>query len=632
MSKLPRPAYKTLNNAVVLAPFYTLKKCFQSKLMDIYVQEKLKRINHKTKMAKNRNMSFEYDVVQLNSELSKKKKHGKKESRQQTSSKLKKKDGFNVSKNYCKCDESVSNQDGHLIQNNKYLDIKGSKCAIRPLVIGTNLGDDLTCSHTMCSKPCYEGNSKKKRKIDSRIAKMSSLKPHDLDFVLAKRSARSNRKRSEGSNTSLSDASSKIDSWETYSDTFSCKEEHLEGSLAISTTSFDSCLEQVDKTSGNCSEINENKSRRSKFRTRFKPVEEMSDKGNIDVGLPTVIRSQNSRHLIISLGTKNSDDRINDFYDRDPESNDYQDNSQNVQSLSRICKTKKRRQTRQSSEPARTYNLRSSKNSSNEDLSLKNSSMINITKQDCRILLSPQKEITKILNKTLTIQNPIPMLEDKSYTEKNNNNSKTFLNDSKNNLNGDMANKETLVLFKKPGKFLEESCSQTDEFTDIYTRSLDNANAINIIAQQESKTSISGSKISLKKCNVPNVPVDGKQSDKNVMEKIEENNWEEREEKEEEEDNKIENTWCEKPKEISLTAHETANELLNESLPEIERDLNLQESSEANDVVNQPEDKEFSFIFGSQNSSSMMNSCKFTFGNNWVFSDEEDPEGKDRFL
>ena len=482
----------------------------------------------------------------------------------------------------------------------------------------------------MCSKPCYEGNSKKKRKIDGRIAKMSSLKPHDLDFVLAKRSARSNRKRSEGSNTSLSDASSKIDSWETYSDTFSCKEEHLEGSLAISTTSFDSCLEQVDKTSGNCSEINENKSRRSKFRTRFKPVEEMSDKGNLDVGLPTVIRSQNSRHLIISLGTKNSDDRINDFYDRDPESNDYQDNSQNVQSLSRICKTKKRRQTRQSSEPARTYNLRSSKNSSNEDLSLKNSSMINITKQDCRILLSPQKEITKILNKTLTIQNPIPMLEDKSYTEKNNN-SKTFLNDSKNSLNGDMANKETLVLFKKPGKFLEESCSQTDEFTDIYTRSLDNANAINIIAQQESKTSISGSKISLKKCNVPNVPVDGKQSDKNVMEKIEENNWEKSEEKEEEDD-KIENAWCEKPKEIPLTAHETANELLNESLPEIERDLNLQESSEANDVVNQPEDKEFSFIFGSQNSSSMMNSCKFTFGNNWVFSDEEDPEGKDQFL
>lgn len=641
--KTQKPTCGSLRNAVVLAPFYTLKRCFQTKLVDLYSHEKLKKLNNKIKMSKKQNVSFEYNVVELKALDIKSKKKEPIRKRKPTEQKSKKKTRKSSKlRSYCQCDKDLSRGGIKAMQKGGIQDLKALKQGMRTRVRQNQPHYDSASVDFQFPVPVYNNQAYEKRRIKNSIFAAPKIDDHRRAEYFS-----SNGNSLEGTTRSISNISSKVDSWESFSDSLSFKE-HLEGSLAISTTSIDSCLEQSEKHSVDYLDKKSNKTKSPRYNTRFKMIEELKRSGSEHVpGFPPKPINDDRRHLIINMDTKSSDERITDFMDREPQSEGITctDIPQNLQPLPHLSRSKAKKQETEAI-ACKSYYLRSSrdgarpvtegKSYSNQSIHYKENEG-----QEHRTLASTsrrslEQNVRRKLSKSMS--GGIEMLDDENDLRRKNVSFKvddTITTDSK-------LDKHTRFLFLTP-KTLEESYSQTEDIVDPFvsnTPAIAQSTPSSTLNVQHDSKSMTNN-LTYSSCEVlhsqKSKPSSAEKEDHHENDQdshhgsqlIVEENLETQIEKENDEG--TENFWNLEITEPSSIEAKNSKEFPKESLSQTREGQRLESSSPVN-RIRQPEDKDSTFIFGPRSSSARLGeSCEYSFGLNCI-SDEEDSEQGDRFF
>ncbi|KAK6623028.1 hypothetical protein RUM43_008880 [Polyplax serrata] len=617
VTKPHRPTFNSLQNTVVLAPFYTLKKCFQTKLLDLYSQERVKKLN-KVKLAKKQNVSFEYDVLEVKKpfvartisrkEAAKKKKLAAAKSKNKRETR---------SQSYCQCDKSTSKA---AKQANKIYaqNLREQRCGLRssrPQVQGTTVPPS-----TQMPLHIYD------TQINTNKTNHTAIPPLTSENYRLGYTTKSNENLPvEGTSQSVSNVSSQVDSWETFSDSLSLREEHMEGSLALSTTSFDSCLEQTSKSALDASQGY----KPYRYNTRYRDLGGVTQIGmEPPVEFPPTSQVDQSRHLIMSSDVKHSDDRITDFMDREPQSHgvDRTDIPENLHPLPHLSRTKRKKSPMEIIPSiSNNYYLRSIRDVVTDTEEHRKQAAQNHEQGGLNHAMSPSTS-QRVLNQTSRKQvSQNTNMAMSSATERNL--ESCWKNIS--NKQQQQPEKETRFILMPQTKTLEESSSQTED----------------VSAPHQSKMSYD-----INKVTTPQGQETGKhsgivlrESHSGLMQQIKSNASAATQESPKRSQSKADN----KPEErISKEEMRARDSFWNGNLPAIGTDEENGNDMQALPMVEEaryhsplstgvisrkPQDNVTNFIFGPKNSSVHLGeSCKYPFGLNWVYSDEDDSNHGDR--
>lgn len=612
---------KSFQNAVVLAPFHTLKKSFQTQLADLYSKKVIKKNKNKLQLASTENASFEYDIVELQPQKTTQKNHKPvimKKRSSVTDSKRKNnyKQGYN---DYCQCNTPTSEPSNEAPQNFAQEAFKTNQKFDH--IPGTSIQGFFELSTAV-----QQETITKKRKLNNTIN--DSYNTEDTHFYLPPE--RNISSSSSNSSSKVMEETSELDTIESYSDLNSLQNQYLEGSLVVSTTSittsFGSCVEESKKHSPT----------KNKFLTS-EQIHLDNAKTNCDYksnslnsldGYLPRRKANESRHLILNEKAKSSDEEIVDFLDREPQAQGItsSDIPQNIQPLRRASKTSETKSERERNS-SKSYFLRSvNSNKCMEQSSVVKSTSFNENKEKHTKFLvspSPKEKSSKTLSKKVKrskarLQDNIDAAEDVSKSDNNStignytskdetdkicetlclidsspskNKSDVTLvdvNKSEENITvmeGKTKSAETNYQANLPS---EPSCAALDIRDSTATHPIDNLNISCSLNSESLETKKSEHNSNLENPSSPQYPTSN---------------------------------------EKKLNSEENNNDLV-EVLPDFENNIVTEETATIEKLdFERPDGRESNFLLGSESSSTKIGeSCEISFGPNWSDHDKDDSD------